>query len=81
MHAGQPRRARQRLVALPGVLSVAQIGNELRVLTDGAPDAVARVRDALREADLVAEATPGEPNLEDVFVSATRGRGPREAAA
>ena len=81
VHAGQPRRARQRLVALPGVLSVAQIGNVLRVLTDGAPDAVARVRDALREADLVAEATPGEPNLEDVFVSATRGRGPREAAA
>jgi len=81
VHAGQPRRARQRLVALPGVLSVAQIGNVLRVLTDGAPDAVARVRDALREAGLVAEATPGEPNLEDVFVSATRGRGPREAAA
>jgi len=55
----QPRRAAAQLQALPGVLSVAQVGNELRVLTDGsgpAPGAAAR------------------PSLEDVFVAATRPR-------
>jgi len=81
VHAAQPRRAQQRLVALPGVLSVAQVGNTLRVLTTGEGDAARRLRDALRAAGLDAEVVAGEPNLEDVFVSATRGRTDREAAA
>jgi ABC-2 type transport system ATP-binding protein len=81
VHAAQPRRAQQALVALPGVLSVAQIGNTLRVLTAGNHDAVSRLRDALRGAGLDAEVEAGEPNLEDVFVSATRGRPSREEAA
>ncbi len=81
VHAAQPRRAQQALVGLPGVLSVAQIGNNLRVLVAGNGDANARVADALRAANLQAEVAPAEPNLEDVFVSATRGRDPRREAA
>jgi ABC-2 type transport system ATP-binding protein len=81
VQAPQPRRAQQILVALPGVLSVAQIGNTLRVLTAGNHDAMARLRDALRGAGLEADVAAGEPNLEDVFVSATRGRPSREDAA
>ncbi|MFO1474150.1 MAG: ABC transporter ATP-binding protein [Lysobacterales bacterium] len=81
VHAAQPRRAQQALVGLPGVLSVAQIGNSLRVLVAGNGDANARVADALRAANLQAEVAPAEPNLEDVFVSATRGRDPRREAA
>jgi ABC-2 type transport system ATP-binding protein len=81
VRAAQPRRAQQALVALPGVLSVAQIGNTLRVLNDGNHDAVSRLGDALRGAGLDAEVEAGDPNLEDVFVSATRGRPSREEAA
>jgi len=81
VHAAQPRRAQQALVALPAVISVAQVGNALRVLTDGSGDAVARMRDALQCAGLAAEVGAGEPNLEDVFVSATRGRAPHAEAA
>lgn len=72
--AQQPRRAQQALVALSGVLSVAQIGNSLRVLTAADGDASARIGDALRKAGLQAEVAASQPNLEDVFVSATRGR-------
>ena len=79
--AQQPRRAQKALVSLPGVLSVAQIGNSLRVLTTADGDAGARIQAALRQAGLQAEVAPSQPNLEDVFVSATRGREPdREAA-
>ena len=79
--AQQPRRAQQALVGLPGVLSVAQIGNSLRVLTTADGDAGARIQAALRQAGLQAEVAASQPNLEDVFVSATRGREPdREAA-
>jgi len=81
VRAARPRQAQQALVGLPGVLSVAQVGNALRVLTAGNHDAAARLRDALRGARLDAEVVAGEPNLEDVFVSATRGRARREEAA
>jgi ABC-2 type transport system ATP-binding protein len=79
--AAQPRPAQQALVGLPGVLSVAQIGNVLRVLLDADGGAGARVADALRLTTLQAEVAPVEPNLEDVFVSATRGREQRSEAA
>ena len=81
VHAAQPRRAQQALVDLPGVLSVAQIGNSLRVLVAAAGDAQARIADALRKAGLQAEVAATEPSLEDVFVSATRGREPQREAA
>jgi ABC-2 type transport system ATP-binding protein len=69
--AGQPRRARKILVGVPGVLSVAQVGNSLRVLTDCAGDATTRIRGVLEAAGLEAEVDASRPNLEDVFVSAT----------
>ena len=72
--AQQPRRAQQALVGQAGVLSVAQIGNSLRVLTESDGDAAARIRAVLQQAGLQAEVAQSQPNLEDVFVSATRGR-------
>lgn len=82
VHAAQPRKVQRRLADLPGVLSVAQIGNDLRVLIDETADMEAQVERALREGGLQAEVDPSRPNLEDVFVSATRGREkPREHAA
>ncbi len=69
-----PRRAQQVLVGLRGVLSVAQIGNSLRVLTAENGGAQARIADALTRAGLQAVVQASQPNLEDVFVSATRGR-------
>ncbi|KRD30621.1 MULTISPECIES: ABC transporter ATP-binding protein [unclassified Lysobacter] len=72
--APQPRRAQQALVQVPGVLSVAQIGNSLRVLADRDGDTAARLREVLAKAGIEAEVAPSQPNLEDVFVSATRGR-------
>ena len=81
VHAAQPRRAQQALVGLPGVLSVAQIGNSLRVLTEANGDADARIAQALRNAGLQAEVAPAQPNLEDVFVSATRGQPAQREAA
>lgn len=75
--AAQPRRAQQALVSVPGVLSVAQIGNSLRVLSDKPgdrdDDVAARLTRALADSDLRAEVAASQPNLEDVFVSATRG--------
>lgn len=81
VQAAQPRRAQQALVDLPGVLSVAQIGNSLRVLVAADGDAKSRIADALHGAGLQAEVAPAEPNLEDVFVSATRGRPAQREAA
>jgi ABC-2 type transport system ATP-binding protein len=80
--AAQPRRAQQVLVGVPGVLSVAQIGNTLRVLNERDDDAADHLRRALADAGLQAEVTATHPNLEDVFVSSTRGRAePSERAA
>ena len=69
-----PRRAQAALHAVPGVLSVAQVGNELRVLCAANGDATARLRGALQAGGIDAEVTAIEPNLEDVFVAATQGR-------
>ncbi|WP_282295942.1 ABC transporter ATP-binding protein [Stenotrophomonas sp. PS02289] len=72
--ARQPRQAQRALTGVPGVLSVAQIGNSLRVLLDAGSDGEQRVQQALRAAGQEAEVTPSTPNLEDVFVSATCAR-------
>ncbi|HZV37726.1 MAG TPA: ABC transporter ATP-binding protein, partial [Pseudoxanthomonas sp.] len=62
------------------VLSVAQIGNELRVLCAGNGDAASRMREALRTQGVEADVAVIEPNLEDVFVSATHGSAGARAA-
>ncbi|MDN5781604.1 MAG: ABC transporter ATP-binding protein [Luteimonas sp.] len=68
-----PRRAQQALVAVPGVLGVAQVGNTLRVLTADDAGALARPMDkALADVGQDARVEPTPPNLEDVFVAATR---------
>ena len=61
--AKQPRRAQKALLDVPGVLSVAQIGNALRVLNDANGDAAGRVKKALADAGLEAEVTTSHPNL------------------
>ncbi len=81
VRAAQPRRAQQALVDLPGVLSVAQIGNSLRVLVAENGDARPHIDEALRKAGLQAEVAASEPNLEDVFVSATHGQHAQSEAA
>ncbi len=72
VHATQPRRVQRALLDVPGVISVAQVGNTLRVLTADSTDAGTRLRDALSQRDLQADIEPVSPNLEDVFVAATR---------
>jgi ABC-2 type transport system ATP-binding protein len=81
VHAGQPRRVQQVLLAVAGVLSVAQIGNALRVLTAVEGDTVERLRQAVERAGLQAEIAAVSPSLEDVFVAATRGNAARARAA
>lgn len=82
VEAAQPRQVRQALVGVAGVLSVAQIGNVLRVLAGDDPEVRARMEHALHRAGLQARVAPAPPSLEDVFVAATRDEpAPREAAA
>ena len=79
VRTGEPRRAQALLHGLPGVLGIAQIGNELRVLAEAAPSAGdglgPRLLEALRSRGLDAEVVAIAPNLEDVFVAATHARG------
>ncbi len=79
IEASDPRRVQRTLVAVPGVLGVAQVGTALRVLiaaadasTDHAAATRKRIEDALVNAGQKAEVTLAPPNLEDVFVAATR---------
>lgn len=66
------RAVGRRLTGAPGILSVAQVGARLRVLTAGdVPDRLAAVTAAIGDAPGLRVSTV-EPNLEDVFVSATR---------
>lgn len=77
--AGEPRRAQQALQGAAGVASVAQIGNVLRVLLEPgrSHEDIARL---LGAAGIQARVESAEPNLEDVFVSATHARPPRAEA-
>jgi len=72
----QPRRVRKTLQERDFVLSSAQIGNTLRVLVrKDIPNPASMIRAAIEEAGLQAvSAEDAEPNLEDVFVAATRAR-------
>ncbi|MBZ0088127.1 MAG: ABC transporter ATP-binding protein [Thermomonas sp.] len=79
--AREPRRAQQALANLPGVLSVAQIGNRLRVLGHGSDNTRDLLQHTLHQAGLAADVADAAPNLEDVFVAATRGRGSAQERA
>jgi ABC-2 type transport system ATP-binding protein len=69
--ARDPRRAQQSIVGIDGVLSVAQIGNALRVLVDQDAGAIERIRSALKHLDGETRVETVAPNLEDVFVAVT----------
>jgi ABC-2 type transport system ATP-binding protein len=81
VHARQPRRAQALLLDQPGVISVAQIGNTLRVLTEADGNAEPRLREAMAAAGVEGEVAAVAANLEDVFVAATRGRDDAARAA
>lgn len=81
VNATQPRQAQRALLAVAGVISVAQIGHSLRVLFKEGGDTAQQLRDALSRANLQAEVTASQPNLEDVFVAATRDNDRQERAA
>ena len=70
----EARRAHRALLGQPGVVSVAQIGSDLRVLTRPGGAVADHVRRALESAGLQGEVRAASPNLEDVFVEATRKR-------
>ncbi|WP_313256189.1 ABC transporter ATP-binding protein [Stenotrophomonas acidaminiphila] len=71
--ADPPRQAARVLAACAGVVSVAQIGNRLRVLLDPGA-AQAPLGEALQAAGIAARMQPQPASLEDVFVAATRQR-------
>jgi len=81
VRAKQPRRAKAVLLEQEGVISVAQIGNTLRVLTQANHSAGARLQSALDVAGQAAQVEEVAPNLEDVFVAATRDEPSTERAA
>jgi ABC-2 type transport system ATP-binding protein len=84
VEAGDPRRVQRILGEVRGVLSVAQVGNALRVLlADGQDEAGSRQRieAALGQARVAAEVAEVPPNLEDVFVSVTQGERDRARVA
>lgn len=75
-----PRRTRDVVLTVSGVISAAQIGNSLRVLCTEGGDCAARIAQALEQASIDAEVAPTTPNLEDVFVAVTH-RQPQAAEA
>jgi ABC-2 type transport system ATP-binding protein len=68
---GEPRLMQRALASEPHVLGVAQIGSDLRVLTDLREDAAEWLGSRIRAADPGAHVEPVAPNLEDVFVAST----------
>ena len=85
VEADDPRRAHAALAGVPGVLGVAQVGTRLRVLTarteaDDAGELARRLNEALTGADQNGKVMEADPNLEDVFVAATRDGDRREEA-
>lgn len=72
--SSHPRRAAGLIAAFPGIASVAQVGNQLRVLTEPGFETLDPLRSALQAQDPDASLARVTPSLEDVFVAATHGR-------
>lgn len=80
VRADDPRACKLALIADPQVLSAAQLGLDLRVvLRPGVSDPAGHLAGLIQRAGIRAESEAIDPNLEDVFVVATRGE--LEAAA
>ena len=73
-----PRGAKEALADLPGVIALAQIGTALRMLAASEESIEQRVAERLRSASVEGSLHAVAPNLEDVFVAATR-KAPRAA--
>lgn len=71
VETSQPRKAQATLLKETGVVSVAQIGNELRVLIAEGDSVPSHLNQVLQAAGLEAKLKAATPNLEDVFVAAT----------
>ncbi|WP_237066551.1 ABC transporter ATP-binding protein [Microbulbifer guangxiensis] len=71
VHAQEPRRVRQKLLQIAGVISAAQIGMNLRVLCDDSGVDLQQWQQSLEGAGLEAQIEPTAPSLEDVFVAVT----------
>ncbi|HEY8520086.1 MAG TPA: ABC transporter ATP-binding protein [Gammaproteobacteria bacterium] len=67
-----PRQAKRALADVPGVIALTQIGTSLRVLAADGAELDGRLAAALRAAGVEGHVRPTAPNLEDVFVAATR---------
>jgi ABC-2 type transport system ATP-binding protein len=67
-----PRGAQHALRGQPGVIALAQIGASLRMLAANEEGIEQRVAERLRSAGVEARLHAAAPNLEDVFVAATR---------
>jgi ABC-2 type transport system ATP-binding protein len=71
-----PRKAQSLLSGTPGVMSVAQIGTDLRVLADAGFAEADALRSRLKTLDPTSALEHMTPNLEDVFVSVTHAVSP-----
>ena len=67
-----PRGAQNALADVDGIAAMAQIGANLRVLTTDKSTRRERIAAALAERGIEAKVDITQPNLEDVFVAATR---------
>ncbi len=77
----QPRAVRLALERHPAVRGAAQVGSRLRALVDAElAEPEAALGALVRSSGLSATLRPAAPNLEDVFVSATRARRAGKAA-
>ena len=74
-----PRRAQMALSGKSYIVAMAQIGAHLRVLAHDGSDPQAHVAADLHAAGIDAKVQPTQPNLEDVFVAATKQQ-PRDGA-
>lgn len=70
----QPRRAAALISAFPGIASVAQVGNQLRVLVEESFTDLDALDRHLQAQDPSSHIERVPPSLEDVFVAATHGR-------
>lgn len=79
IETAEPASAKRALQGLPGVISIAQLGQRLHVLLDPQiAEPVSHVEVALASRSVAATVTQVRASIEDVFVMATRGKTRRE---
>jgi len=78
------RSLRPRLLNMPEVKAIAQIGKQLRILlqeNQATPDIQASIQQQISKTNPAFSVAPGEPNLEDVFVDVTWHLNPEKSEA